>query len=133
MDPTPSLQSRPVTAYDRRRVDSVALEAFFNLAGQWALATEDQITLLGRPSRRTFYRWRAGGVAGLPPDTLERISVLLGVYKALHILLPSRERANAWVKRANAAFGGRSALEVMRQGRVDDLYQVRRHLDAWRG
>lgn len=133
MNTTPARHARPVAAYDRNRVDSVALKAFFNLATEWGLTPADQLTLLGQPSRRTFYRWRAGEVAGLPADTLERISVLLGIYKALAILLPIAERANAWVKRDNIAFGGRSALDVMRQGRVDDLYQVRRHLDAWRG
>lgn len=122
-----------ITQFDRKRVDTVAIGAFFNLAREWTLGADDQIRLLGQPSRRTFYRWRAGDIAALPPDTLERISVLLGIYKTLAILLPVRERAHGWVHRPNDAFGGRSALEVMRQGRVDDLYQVRRHLDAWRG
>jgi hypothetical protein len=129
----PARQVRPITAFDRKRVDAVALKAFFNLAGEWELTVDDQLVLLGQPSRRTFYRWRAGEVATLPPDTLERISVLLGIYKALAVLLPIKERAHTWVKRSNEAFGGRSALEIMHQGRVDDLYQVRRHLDAWRG
>lgn len=123
----------PLDTLDRRQVDAVALRAFFNLAREWQLGSDDQLILLGQPSRRTFYRWRAGDVAGLPADTLERISVLLGIYKALAILLPDPARAHAWVTRPNEAFGGRSALEVMRLGRVDDLYQVRRHLDAWRG
>jgi hypothetical protein len=133
MNTTLARHARPVTAFDRGRVDSVALKAFFNLASEWGLTPADQLTLLGQPSRRTFYRWRSGEVAGLPADTLERISVLLGIYKALAILLPIKERAAGWVKRDNVAFGGRSALDVMRQGRVDDLYQVRRYLDAWRG
>jgi hypothetical protein len=124
---------RPLPSFDRKRVDAVALKAFFNLASEWGLTADEQTLLLGHPSRRTFYRWRAGDVAALPADTLERISVLLGIYKALAVLLPVADRAHAWVKRANEAFGGRSALDVMRQGRVDDLYQVRRHLDAWRG
>jgi len=72
-------------------------------------------------------------VAGLPRDTLERISVLLGIYKAINILLPVRERAAAWIKKPNKAFGGESALDVMLKGRVDNLYAVRRYLDAWRG
>jgi len=122
-----------LASFDRRRVDEVALKAFFNLAAEWGLTADEQTVLLGHPSRRTFYRWRNGEVAALPADTLERISVLLGIYKALAVLLPVADRAHAWVKRANEALGGRSALEVMRQGRMDDLYQVRRHLDAWRG
>ncbi|HEX7060991.1 MAG TPA: MbcA/ParS/Xre antitoxin family protein [Woeseiaceae bacterium] len=124
---------RPLEDFDPSEVDAVALKAFFNLAAEWSLGREEQVTLLGAPSQRTFYRWRAGKVAGLPRDTLERISVLVGIYKAINILLPVRERAAAWIKRPNKAFGGASALDVMLQGQVDDLYQVRRYLDAWRG
>lgn len=129
----PATNLQPLAGLDPHQVDVVALKAFFSLAGEWGLSVEDQLTLLGRPGRRTLYRWKAGDVAGLPHDTLERISVLLGVYKGLEILLPVIERAQAWVRRPNEAFGGRSALEVMLGGKVDDLYQVRRHLDAWRG
>jgi hypothetical protein len=128
-----TLTPRPAAGVDGRRVAATALKAFFNLAREWELAVEDQLTLLGRPSRRTYFRWRTGAVAALPSDTLERISVLLGIYKALAILLPEPARAHAWIKRANDGFGGRTALDVMRQGRVDDLYQVRRYLDGWRG
>jgi hypothetical protein len=124
---------RPLDSFAPAEVDAVALTAFFNLASEWGLRREQQVALLGEPSERTFYRWRAGKVAGLPKDTLERISVMLGIYKAINILLPVRERASAWMKRPNKAFGGASALDVMSQGRVDDLYQVRRYLDAWRG
>lgn len=124
---------RPLANFDPRQVDSVALKAFFNLAAEWGLGAEEQLVLLGRPGKRTLYRWKAGEVAGLPPDTLERISVLLGVYKSLQILLPVPTRGPAWIRRENEALGGRSALEVMLGGKVDDLYQVRRHLDAWRG
>jgi hypothetical protein len=129
----PATSFQPLAGLDPRKVDAVALKAFFNLAGEWGLSVEEQLTLLGRPGKRTLYRWKAGDVAGLPHDTLERISVLLGVYKALEILLPVAERTRAWVRRPNEAFGGRSGLEVMLGGKVDDLYQVRRHLDAWRG
>lgn len=126
-------RAHALAGLDPAAVDSVALKAFFNLAAEWGLTREQQVTLLGKPSQRTYYRWKAGEVSGLPHDTLERISVLLGIYKATHILLPEPERANAWVQRRNEAFGGASALEVMLGGRVDHLYQVRRYLDAWRG
>ncbi len=119
--------------FDAAEVNRVALSAFFSLSEAWGLTRAQSIVLLGSPSERTFYRWRSGDVAALPADTLERISVLLGIHKALHILLPEPDRANAWVKRANTAFDGASALDVMTRGRVEHLYSVRRHLDAWRG
>jgi hypothetical protein len=59
----------------------------------------------------------------------------MGIYKALHILLPTNEMADGWVKKANTAqgFGGKSALDRMLAGRVVDLADVRRYLDAQRG
>lgn len=124
---------RSLDEFEPARVSAVALKAFFNLAREWELGRDDRITLLGGPSVRTYYRWRAGQVATLPRDTLERISVLLGIYKALQILFPSGQRATQWLRRPNRAFGGESALDVMLKGRVDHLYRVRRYLDAWRG
>ena len=55
--------------------------------------------------------------------------------KALQLLLPDERAADAWVRRPNLAppFNGQSALERMLQGRVADLYEVRRYLDAERG
>ena len=68
-------------------------------------------------------------------DALERISYLLGIFKALHILLPDEEAADAWVRKPNTAplFAGTSALERMMSGQVSDLYVVRQYLDAQRG
>jgi uncharacterized protein (DUF2384 family) len=114
------------------RRDAVALKTFFRLAEEWGLTADEQRVLLGRPGRSTFYRWKTQPPA-LSVDTLERVSLLLGIYKALEILFPTPARATGWLRRPNDAFGGRSALEVMVGGRMDDLYQVRRHLDAWRG
>ena len=47
----------------------------------------------------------------------------------------SNRRAAEWIKAPNTAalFGGHSALDKMLQGRVSDLCDVRRYLDAERG
>jgi hypothetical protein len=93
------------------------------------------MTLLGITARSTFFKWRKDSNVELPKDTLERISYLLGIYKALQILLPDARAADAWVRQPNEApvFGGRSALERMLSGHVADLFVVRRYLDAQRG
>lgn len=109
-----------------------AMEAFSNLAEDWGLNTDEQITLLGSPGRSTFFKWKKEG-GNLPNDTLERISHLLGIYKSLQILLPNPELADAWMKRPNSYFGGRSALETIMGGQVIDIYKVREYLDAQRG
>jgi hypothetical protein len=94
---------------------------------------EQARVLLGGPSRATLYNWKAGRVRALPHDTLQRISYLLGIHKALQILYSDPALADVWVRRPNAAFGGQSALERMLAGDVTDLAAVRCHLDAARG
>lgn len=111
------------------------LRAFFRLAELWELGLEEQRTLLGSPSRATWHRWRKAPPADLSKDTLERMSYLLGIWKALKILIPDARQAVAWVRKPNLdpLFGGRPPLERMLQGRMVDLADVRRHLDAARG
>lgn len=112
---------------------AAALRAFFRIAEAWDLSGEDARVLLGRPARSTFYKWKRGQVAGVPYDTVRRVSYVLGIYKALQVLFRSPAQADGWVKRPNAAFGGGSALERMLGGDVTDLAAVRRYLDTVRG
>jgi hypothetical protein len=111
------------------------LRAFANIAEAWGLTVVEQLTLLGIASRSTFFKWRRERHPRLPPDTLERLSYLLGIYKSLQILLPDAAAADGWVRRPNSdpLFGGRSALDRMLSGQVADLYVVRQFLDAERG
>lgn len=123
------------SAVDRRTYSAPALRTFFRIAGLWDLSVAEQMALLGLTARSTFFKWKKNPGTVLPKDTLERISYVLGIYKALQILLPDERAADAWVKRPNSAapFGGRSALERMSSGQVADLYVVRQYLDAQRG
>jgi hypothetical protein len=128
----PQTQPKP----SAREISAAGLRAFFNIARDWGLSSDEQMVLLGSPGRSTFFKWKsAPESADLRRDTLERLSYLLGIYKALQILLPDAAAADAWVKKPNAAlgFGGRSALDRMLGGNVADLVAVRQYLDARRG
>jgi hypothetical protein len=116
----------------REALTRPGLRAFFNIAEAWDLSTLQQMRLLGLRSRSTLCAWKRGEVRAISRDALERISYVLGIYKALHILLPEQAAADAWVKRPNAAplFSGRSALERMTAGNVGDLLVIRQFLDA---
>lgn len=111
------------------------LRTFFNIAQRWGLDTRQEQTLLGSPARSTFFRWKRGDISIVPHDLIERLSYLLGIYKALQVLLPVPERADAWLQRPNTAplFRGQTPLEHMLGGQVADLYRVRQYLDAERG
>jgi hypothetical protein len=131
-----SLQTQAARPADRQALSAPALRVFFNIAELWGLSLEQQMRLLGEPARSTFFKWKKSpNAANLSKDMLERISYILGIYKALQILLPKPESADAWIKKPNAAavFGGQSALDRMLSGNVADLYAVRQYLDAQRG
>jgi hypothetical protein len=121
-------------SYPHSSQNAIALKAFFGITHKWNLTSEQERILLGATSA-TFYRWKKNKEGALTQDTLERISYVLGIYKALRILLPSVEAANMWIKKPNNAplFGGKSALDKLLLGRVVDLSDVRRYLDAERG
>jgi hypothetical protein len=126
----------PVPEVSPETMSRVAVQAFANIARLWQLDIDAQLTLLGNPSRSVWFKWKKQPeTAQLGRDTLERISYILGIYKALQILLPEEQAADAWIKRPNSAppFGGRSALDRMLSGNVADLYVVRQYLDAARG
>ena len=128
----------PITASPAPSATSLsgpALRTFFRIADAWGLSTDEARRLLGDPPRSTFFLWKKPGARELPRDTLERISYVLGIWKALQILLPDEAAADAWIRKPNAAplFGGKPALERMLSGNVADLYVVRQFLDAQRG
>ncbi len=112
---------------------SAALRAFFRIMELWQVNSDDARVLLGQPGRSTFFKWKKEGAGSLPHDVVRRISYVLGIYKTLQIIFQQPGQADAWVRKPNAAFGGRTALEHMLGGDVTDLALVRRTLDAVRG
>ena len=118
-----------------REAGQAMLRTYFRIADAWKLSTAERMTLLGLRSRSTYHLWREGKSGPLSADTVERLSFVFGIFKALQLLLPSEEAADAWIRKPNAAspFNGQSALERLLSGRVADLYEVRRYLDGQRG
>lgn len=117
------------------RQSQAALRAFFALSDKWHLTRDQSLTLLGRPSASTYHNWKKLKAASLSHDTLERISYLLGIHKALRIMFSrNTESVYAWIKKPNnhPLFAGRSALDKMLSGSITDLYIVRQYLDSQR-
>ncbi len=109
------------------------LRAVFNLFARWQLTDREGRLLLGQPPQRTYTRWKTGQASRLSYDTARRLSYLVGIHKALRILFREPERGYAWIRKANTAFNGDSALQRMLAGDVTDLAAVRAYLDAERG
>lgn len=127
--------AHPVVAPPARNLSGPALRAFFRISAAWGLKSAEERILLGQPPESTFFKWKKEQEGSLSRDVLERISYVLGIYKALQILFPDPARADAWVKRPNTAplFAGQRALDRLLSGNVSDLFVVRQYLDAQRG
>lgn len=117
------------------RLSGSALKFFFRIADLWKLSAPESRVLLGSIPGSTYYKYAdAPDSAKLSRDTLERISHIVGIFKAINILLPRNESADAWIRRANNAplFKGRSALDFMLAGSFEHIVAVRRYLDGER-
>ena len=107
--------------------------AVIRLFDRWGLTDEQASVLLGHIATRTYQRWKAGEYGRVGIDLAARLSNLMGIHKALRLLFADPQRGYGWIGRANADFGGRSALDIMLGGQLTDLMRVRRYLDAQRG
>ena len=122
------------TKAERERLSPSALRAFFNIMDHWGVRDEDARMLLGGMSNGPFYEMKKKPDRVLDTDRLQRISYLVGIFKALNILY-SEALADAWVQRANSGriFNGATPLSYMIKGGLPALQTVRRLLDARRG
>jgi len=106
--------------------------AAVNLFRLWRLTDEQAASLLDLPAR-SYGRWKAGQLGRVSRDGKARLSNLMGIHKALRLIFREPQRGYAWIQAPNAAFGGRSALQVMLGGELTDLMRVRHYLDNERG
>ena len=129
--------AQPIPLVDNATMSRVAVKLFFGIADEWQLTDEQRCTLAGLGTRTTLHNWKQKLAAGesikLGKDTLERLSYLAGIYKAVQLLFSDPVQWKNWVRKPNRDFGGTSALERMLGGRIVDLVDVRRYLDGWRG
>src|ERR1700740_504657 len=110
MDRQESLMSLPSGALHGKRIPNEAtaagaagLRAFARIAELWHLSIAEQLTLLGLSSRSTYFKWQKEPKVRHPHDRIERISHVLGIYKALQLLLPDTRAADECVRRPNDA------------------------------
>ncbi len=107
--------------------------AVVNLFNRWSLTDDQACVLLGAIGKRTYQRWKEGEYGVVKVDLATRLSTLMGIHKALRLLFVEPQRGYEWIKKPNAVFTQKSALDVMLGGQLTDLIRVRRYLDASRG
>ncbi len=114
---------------------NAVMRVYDGLARAWSLDDGEKVALLGLTDRAELEQLRTVPQDEVPTVIVERLAILLGIFKAINVLLPVPERADAWLRAPNGApmFGGQSALEVMIDRGLGGLGQVRSYLDAQLG
>lgn len=104
-----------------------------NLFRVWGLTDAEARTLLGDMAQRTWARWKTGDISRIDRDLRARMAILMGIHKALRYLFTDPARGYDWIRKPNATFNGKSALDIMMRGEITDLVDLRSYLDAERG
>ena len=118
---------------NRTRLSPAAIKGLLRIATHWKLRDDDTRGLLGGISNGSFYTLK-NRAKTLDEDQLTRISLLIGIYKALNVLY-GQKLADAWITlpNTNPMFGGDSPLNYVRKGGIPAFLRVRQLLDARRG
>jgi hypothetical protein len=126
----PDLSSEAV----QERLSRSGIPAFFKLIDAWSVRDEAARQLLGGVSNGVYYQLKRGEKKTLDQDKLTRISLLVGIFKALNILY-SRKLADAWINlpNTNAMFAGQAPLAYLIRGGIPAFMRVRQLVDARRG
>jgi hypothetical protein len=121
-------------AENRTRLSAAAIKGLLRIAKHWKLRDVDTRALLGGMSSGSFYALKNLARKTLDEDQLTRISLLIGIYKALNILY-SQKLADAWITlpNTNAMFGGDAPLNYVKKGGIPAFLRVRQLLDSRRG
>jgi hypothetical protein len=118
----------------QRRVGPAAVRAFLKTCELWELRDEDARQLVGGMSNGAFYEMKRKARGALDQDRLTRISILVGIFKALNILY-GKKLADRWVQlpNENPMFAGKTPLAYMMKGGQPAMLRVRQLLDSRRG
>ncbi len=119
----------------RERLSPAAVKGFRNIMACWGIPDADGRALLGGVSADEYRALLAHPAETVfDQDALQRVSFLVGIFKALNILF-GQVLADAWVRlpNQNRIFGGLTPLEYMIRGGLPAFQTVRRLLDARRG
>lgn len=126
---------KPQNALQTTFPDDVAWKALDNLVQRFRFTQSEAQILMGDMAHSTYYKGLSQHTVRLSRDQRERISYLLGIYKALRIIFTDSEQALTWINRRNTLppFHGHTPRDYLMEGSIVRLAEVRRFLDFWRG
>ncbi|WP_283131111.1 MbcA/ParS/Xre antitoxin family protein [Enterovibrio norvegicus] len=121
----------PITT---KQMSVAGFKAANNILKGWGIEASDVMKIMGL-AKSTYHKYKADPEkANLTKDQLERVSYLLNIHSALRIVFDNQENVQGFMNMINhnAYFEGRTPIDVIKQGRVADLYEVASRIDALR-
>lgn len=100
-------------------------EVVERIADRWALSGEEVAQLLGSESAETA----ADYVALRGRDAQDRVENLFRIFEAVFGLFHDANAEREWIRHPAESLGGKSCLERMLQGGIEDLVHVRRVIE----
>lgn len=128
----PEAAPPPEGGYSQPQIEAMQ-RTIIQLFDRWGVSDANAAILMGGISTKTLQRWKNGEYGKPSRDQADRMSLLLGIHKALRIIYSDAARGYRWIGAANDLFGGRSALDIMLRGGIEDIRRIRTYLDSVRG
>lgn len=111
--------------------DNVGIKAAVNILESWGVTDAEKAIVLGDFSNATFRRVKGGNLARkLTIDRRTRVSLILGIHKALRTIFIQDKRRLEWINNKNRAFNDHSPKKLMLSGALIGLHEIRRYLDT---
>jgi hypothetical protein len=82
-----------LSEYSLKEASNISLSAFWKIMDQWGVESEDQISLIGIKTDLNCYELKKINVSSLSSEMIERIALVLKIYKYLEILFPNLEQS----------------------------------------
>ncbi len=127
------MNSNTEPSADLLRMEHSGMQAFVAIAKLWKLDVPTRCRVLGGISESAYFLLLKGS-SKPNPNVLELLSLILGIWRDLEILIPDTEASAQWLLRPHSGpwFHNRSSFERILSGDLKGLVDVRRHLEEWR-
>jgi hypothetical protein len=105
------------------------VQGLFAIFDRWQINDQKAAILLGLQSTANLADLKAG-TAGLGTrDLQDRARLIMNIYEGVHSLVRELDAERSWINGSMPGLGGRSLLEVMKQGSIVDLMTAKAFVD----
>ena len=126
----PVMAAEPKSLRVTKEEAQAGARAIVRLFDAWGLSDREARELLGGIGQDTWLRWKENNRVRVSRDLGTRLGLLLSIHSSLRTIYRDKSVGNAWVKKSNRVFEGRTPLDVMMAGTIFSMARVRNYLMA---